>query len=61
MSPTRLFIACDGPSPERPGEAEKLASTSKGIEQEIDVPCQIERLYSDLNQSCLLGVTHVIT
>jgi hypothetical protein len=25
VAPTRLFVACDGPNPERPGEAEKVA------------------------------------
>ena len=27
VAPTRLYVACDGPNPERPGEAEKVAST----------------------------------
>ena len=27
VAPTRLFVACDGPNPERPGEAEKVAAT----------------------------------
>jgi hypothetical protein len=31
------------------------------IEQEIDWPCQIERLYSDVNQGCRLGVSRAIT
>jgi hypothetical protein len=31
------------------------------IENEIDWPCQIERLYSDVNQGCRLGVSRAIT
>ena len=27
VAPTRLYVACDGPNPERPGEAEKVAAT----------------------------------
>jgi hypothetical protein len=61
VAPTRLFVACDGPNPERPGEAEKVAATRQVIEQEIDWPCQIERLYSDVHQGCRLGVSRAIT
>ena len=35
VAPTRLFVACDGPNPKRPGEAEKVAATRDLIEQEI--------------------------
>ena len=54
---TRLYVACDGPSPERSGESEKVAATRAVIDIEIDWPCQIERLYSDVNQGCRLGVS----
>jgi len=61
VAPTRLYVACDGPNPQRPGEAEKVAATRAVIEHEIDWPCQIERLYSDVNQGCHLGVSRAIT
>ena len=61
MAPTRLYVACDGPNPERPGEVEKVAATRAVIEHEIDWPCQIEKLYSDVNQGCRLGVSRAIT
>ena len=61
VAPTRIFVACDGPNPERPGEAEKVAATRAVIEQEINWPCQIERLYSDVNQGCRLGVSRAIS
>jgi hypothetical protein len=61
VAPTRLFVACDGPNPERPGEVEKVAATRAVIENEIDWPCQIERLYYDVNQGCRLGVSRAIT
>ena len=38
VEPTRLFVACDGPNPERPGEAEKVVATRAVIEHEIDWP-----------------------
>jgi hypothetical protein len=61
VAPTRLFVACDGPNPTRPGEAEKVAATRAVIEHEIDWPCHIERLYSDVNQGCRLGVSRAIS
>jgi hypothetical protein len=61
VAPTRLYVACDGPNPERPGEAEKVAATRAVIEHEIDWPCQIERLYFDVNQGCSVGPIRAIT
>ena len=61
VAPTHLFVACDGPNPERSGEAEKVAATRRVIEQEIDWPCRIERLYSNVNQGCRLGVSRAIS
>jgi hypothetical protein len=61
LLPARMYVACDGPNPERPGEADKVAATRRVIEQEIDWPCQIERLYSDVNQGCRVGVSRAIS
>jgi hypothetical protein len=61
VAPTRLYVACDGPNPERPGEAEKVDATRAVIDHEIDWPCQIDRLYSEVNQGCRLGVSRAIT
>ncbi|WP_341882972.1 nucleotide-diphospho-sugar transferase [Synechococcus sp. UW140] len=61
VAPTRLYVACDGPNSERPAEAEKVSATRQVIEQEINWPCQIERLYSDVNQGCRVGVSRAIS
>lgn len=61
VAPTRMFVACDGPNPEHTGEADKVFATRQVLEREIDWPCQIERLYSDVNQGCRLGVSRAIT
>lgn len=61
VAPTQLYVACDGPNPERPGEAEKVAATRAVIENDIDWSCQIEYLYSDVNQGCRIGVSRAIT
>lgn len=61
VAPSRLYIACDGPNPDRPGEAEKVALVRAVIQHEIDWPCHIERLYSDVNHGCRLGVSRALT
>ncbi len=60
-APTRIFVACDGPNPERAGEAEKVAATRALIGKEIDWPCTMERLYSDVNHGCRLGPSCAIS
>lgn len=61
VAPKRIYVACDGPNLDRPGEAEKVAATRAVIEDEIDWPCKIERHYSDVNQGCRIGVSRAIT
>lgn len=61
IAPSRIFVACDGPNPDRFDEAERVSATRAVIEQEIVWPCKIERFYSDVNQGCYLGVSRAIT
>ena len=61
VKPTHMFVACDGPNPDRPGEAAKVMATRQVIEREIDWLCTIERRYSEVNQGCKLGVSRAIT
>ena len=61
IGPTQLYVACDGPNPDRPGEAHKVEATRSLIDHEIDWPCEIHKLYSDVNQGCRLGVSRAIT
>ena len=61
VAPTRLYVACDGPNHENPGEAEKVAATRAVISDEIDWNCKIERFYSDINQGCHMGVSRAMT
>jgi len=60
-SPHYVFVACDGPRLDHPGEEEKVAATREVIDQQIDWPCQIYRLYSETNQGCREGVIQAIT
>ena len=61
VAPSRVFVACDGPNPNRLGEDKKVAATRAVIETEIDWTCQIDRLYSDVNLGCRVGVSRAIT
>ena len=61
VAPPLLFIACDGADPDREGEAQLVAATRALIEEAIDWPCRIERLYASANQGCRLGVSRAIS
>lgn len=49
--PPRLFLALDGPRPDRPGEAELCAEVRR-IVSDVDWPCSVERSYSEANLGC---------
>lgn len=61
VAPTQIFVACDGPIPDRPDEAQRVEAARALINNEIDWPCRIERLYSDAHQGCRLGVSRGIS
>jgi hypothetical protein len=61
VQPSRLYLACDGASPQRPGEAEQVQATRALLDSAVDWPCQVERLYSADNQGCRLGVSRAIS
>ena len=52
--PPKVFVAADGPRPDRPGEAEKCAATRAVIDQ-IDWPCEVAKKYSEVNLGCGRG------
>jgi hypothetical protein len=55
LAPTHLFVACDGPRPDQPGEAAKVEACRHYLDTAIDWPCRLERLYAPTNQGCSLG------
>lgn len=61
VSPTLIYVACDGPRTERPNEVEAVAATRWVIDNEINWPCQIERLYFESNQGCSIGPIQAIS
>lgn len=61
VAPRFLYVASDGPRQEHPGEADQVASTRQLFEQSVDWPCEIQRLYSSVNQGCRLGPISAIS
>jgi hypothetical protein len=49
--PSRLFLVCDGPRADRPGEAERCAEVRRILDA-VDWPCAVERSFSDVNLGC---------
>ena len=46
--PPKLFLIADGPSPERPGEAEKCAA-ARAVVENVNWDCEVFRDYSETN------------
>lgn len=58
--PPRLYIAADGPRPDKKGEVEKCKAT-RSVVDVIDWPCKVERLYHDHNLGCGVGPSTAIS
>ncbi len=52
--PPRLYVAADGPRPDREGEAERCAEVRR-IATGVDWPCEVKVLFQDMNLGCRLG------
>jgi hypothetical protein len=61
VSPTHLYVACDGPRLGAAGEQEKVAATRSLIESDINWPCEVRTLYSETNLGCSNGPSQAIT
>ncbi|MDR1490224.1 MAG: class I SAM-dependent methyltransferase [Desulfovibrio sp.] len=58
--PPRLYIAADGPRPERPGEAELCAKTRETALR-VDWPCAVKTLFRKRNLGCAVAVSSAVT
>ncbi len=54
--PARLYVAADGPRPDRPGEAERCAR-ARSIATAVDWPCEVRTLFRGSNLGCKLAVS----
>ena len=59
--PRRLFLACDGPHPDRPGEVALVAATRAAMETAVTWDCEVRSRYADTNQGCRRGVQQAIS
>lgn len=58
-APPRLYIAADGPRPNRGGEAERCVEVRR-IVSNIDWPCEVRTLFRDQNLGCKMAVSGAI-
>lgn len=58
--PPKLYIAADGPRPDKEGEEEQCQATRKIVEN-VDWPCEVHRLYREKNLGCGAGVSGAIS
>ncbi|GHT56039.1 hemolytic protein HlpA [Bacteroidia bacterium] len=58
--PKYLYVAADGPRPDKEGEAEKCQQTRDIIKQ-VDWDCEVKTLFRDENLGCGLAVSSAIT
>lgn len=61
VQPSQLFIAADGPRPQKEGENEKTELVRKFILENIDWPCEVKTLFRHENLGCGHAVSQAIT
>jgi FkbM family methyltransferase len=54
--PSKLFVAADGPRPDRREDIEKCQQT-RDIINNIDWPCEVKTLFQEKNLGCKIGAT----
>lgn len=60
VKPSRLYIAADGPRPDRPDD-EALCRQSREIVKSVDWECSINTRFLDENLGCRLAVSGAVT
>jgi hypothetical protein len=60
VQPKQLFVAADGPRPDKPGEKEKCEEVRK-IATAVDWDCEVKTLFWDENLGCGKGPATAIT
>ena len=60
VKPLKLYVACDGPRPEKKSE-EKIVAEVQKIVNQVDWPCKVKTLFQPKNLGCSYGVSNAIT
>ncbi len=58
--PEKLFIAADGPRPDRPDDIENCRLARAAVSN-VDWPCEVKTLFQEKNHGCKIGATTGIT
>ena len=59
VQPSRLFIAADGPRPDKPDDITKCRETRQIVKQ-IDWDCEVETLFRESNLGCRIAISSAI-
>ena len=59
--PLRLYLECDGPRSDRPGEKEAVDKTRQTMLDSVDWPCEVKTLFREKNLGCAKAVYDAIT
>lgn len=54
VQPKRLYIAADAPRADKPEDKEKCEK-AREVTEDVDWPCQVNRLYQEVNLGCSKG------
>ena len=57
--PSRLYIAADGPRPDRPGEKE-VCQQVRDLAKQVDWPCELHTLFREKNLGCTQAIITAI-
>lgn len=60
IKPTKLYVAADGASEDKPGELDRCKETRAIIDQ-VDWACEVKTLFRDKNLGCKIAVSEAIT
>ncbi len=60
QKPKYLYVAADGPRPDKPGEAE-LCEQTRAVIKEVDWNCEVKTLFREENLGCRKAVSEGIT
>ena len=58
--PARLYVAADGPRPDRPTDAARCAETRILVTEGVDWPCEVHTLFRTENRGCGWGPAEAI-
>ncbi len=60
IKPKYLFVAADGPRKNRSDDAENCEAARKVVDENVDWPCEVKKLYRNENLGCKLAVSGAI-